>query len=265
MNPLESAQEAFIEAKLALGGHEVFSENGTRWCFSNRPAGINCCWKIEASESSLTPTIERILDTARVRKSPLDFLIFPTATPENLAKTLRRDWRMMGPMHLNGMTCPLKDTALPEQIEGIEIRELQGWRVDWKSHPLSSWVPKVQKADWWLLHKELQEAKGLKAITAEHQGRPAACACLFCHQGMGLITSVLTFEEFRGRGIGSAVIRACLASAKAQGCHTAGLLGHKKSSPLYERLGFKTEAIFSQLYYSKSKAETQPLFNASPL
>ncbi len=266
MTPLESAQAAFIEAKISLGGHERFEQNGTCWCLAQRPAGANVCWQIQAEEGTLVPTIEMILDSARVRKTGVDFLILPSCRPENLAKVLRKDWRMMGPMYLEGMTCDLVDLNLsPDQVPGDLVHEHPEWELDWKGHPLSWWVPKVQKADWWLLHKQLSESFGLKVFVAEVEGRPVSCASLFCHQGMGLITSVMTFEEHRGKGLGAAVMKACIRSAKEQGCRSAGLLGHKRSLDFYRRLGFKEEATYPVLYYSKTKAESQALFSSSPL
>lgn len=266
MKPLESAQAAFIEAKISLGGHERFEQNGTCWCLAHRPAGANVCWQIQAEDGHLVPAIEMVLDSARVRKTGVDFLILPSSRPENLAKVLRRDWRMMGPMYLEGMTIDLADLNF-QSDHGQEalVYELADWQQDWQGHPLSWWVPKVQKADWWLLHKQLNEAFGLKVFVAELEGRPVSCACLFCHEGMGLITSVMTFEEHRGKGLGAAVMKACMMSAKEQGCHSAGLLGHKKSLDFYHRLGFKAEETYPVLYYSKTKAETQPLFSSSPL
>lgn len=261
MTPLESAQAAFIEAKIALGDHEVFDQYGARWCFTQRPGGTSSCWQIDADEATLTPTIEMILDTARVRKSALDFLIFPSASPANLAKVLRRDWRMMGPMYLEGMTCDLASADLTSN--NPVAFELHDWDTAWQEQPLCWWASKAQKPDWWQIHKELHSSVGLKVFVADFDGRPSASACLFCHEGVGLITSVITATESRGRGLGSAVVQACMASASQQGCQWAGLLGHKRSLPFYKKLGFKTGSIFTQLYYSKVKAENQPLFSSS--
>ncbi len=261
MTHLESAQAAFIEAKISLGGHERFELDGTCWCLAQRPAGANICWQIKTSQDHLLPTIETILDAARARKTGLDFLILPSNKPENLAKVLRKDWRMMGPMYLQGMICDLDQTPLADDISGAVVYEQTDWDSDWKGHPLSWWAPKAQKADWWLLHRQLCQEFGLKVFVAEIEGKPASCACLFCHEGLGLITSVLTFEEHRKRGLGVAVMKACMASAKQQGCRSAGLLGHKRSLDFYRRLGFKDEEFYPVLYYSKTKAESQPLFN----
>lgn len=266
MTPLESAQAAFIEAKISLGGHDRFDHQGTLWCLSQRPAGANVCWLINADRSSLVPVIETVLDSARLRKSGMDFLISPSSQPADLASTLRKEWRMMGPMYLQGMTRSVSDLEpSSEPLPDVAVYWHTRWDSDFVEHPLSWWVPKAQKPDWWLLHQQMGEAFGLQVIVAEIQGRPASCAVLFCHHGMGLISSVVTLAEHRSRGLGGAVLQECMGRAKAAGCHSVGLLGHKRSLDFYRRLGFENEAAYPTLYYSKTKAENQPLFNSSPL
>ena len=54
-----------------------------------------------------------------------------------------------------------------------------------------------------------------------------------------VVAGVATVEPFRGRGFGTAITRAALAHAAANGCTSASLRSGPKSRPLYERLGFQ--------------------------
>lgn len=252
MTRLESAQAAMIEAKIHLGGHHRFEREGISWCFSSRPAGINVAWNPQLAEGSLTRVVEEILASARERRSCLDFLLFPSSTPTNLHLLLRREFRLMGPMYLPGMVLNLAQT-LP--TPGRPCRLRSNWKLlKGESHPLLRWTPKAQRNDWWLLHQQLAGEGCLHLWEAMHEGRPAACACSFLHEGHALITSVITEPDLRGLGFGASVMAACLDHAKRLGCDHAGLLTHKRAKAFYEKLGFQEEAMFSSLYFSKTRA-----------
>lgn len=252
MTRLEAAQAAMIEAKISLGGHELFERQGISWCFSSRPAGINLAWNPDLADDSMEEAVEEILEGARERKTSLNFLLFPSSSPEGLHLRLRRQWRLMGPMYLPAMVLDLR-RSLAEPAHPCVMR------TDWPfakgaSHPLLSWVPKAQKRDWWLLHQQLADQGSLHLWEAVHKGRPAACACSFIHAGHALITSVITDPDLRGLGLGASVMTACLSHARDLGCDEAGLLTHKRAQAFYERLGFKEEGMFSSLYFSKTRA-----------
>lgn len=247
-----------IEAKISLGGHERFERNGISWCFASRPAGINLAWNPALQEDSVGQAVDEILASASLRKSSLDFLLFPSSSPADLRLRLRRQWRLMGPMYLPGMVLSLGG-SLPEPAHACVLR------TDWalakgESHPLLRWVPKSQMKDWWLLHQQLAELGCLHLWEAFHQGRPAACACSFIHKGHALITSVITDPDLRGLGLGASVMAACLSHARELGGDEAGLLTHKRAQAFYESLGYKEEGMFSSFYYSKTRAASETCY-----
>lgn len=254
MTRLEAAQAAMIEAKISLGGHERFEREGIAWCFALRPAGINLAWRPTLQDDSVSAAVDEVLECARVRKSSINFLLFPSSTPEGLHLRLRRQWRLMGPMYLPGMAMDLRH-SLAEPSHPCEAR--RDWQLSkGASHPLMRWVPKAEKKDWWLLHQQLAEQGSLHVWEAMYEGRPAACACSFIHEGHALITSVITDPELRGLGLGASVMHACLQHSKELGCDEAGLLTHKRAKAFYEKLGFKEEGMFSSLYFSKTRASS---------
>lgn len=258
MTRLEAAQAAMIEAKIALGGHVRFQSGGCQWCFSDRPAGTSVAWAPRIEESELTPAIEEILDSARVRRQAIDILVFPSSVPAGLPLTLRRRWRFMGPMYLPGMILDLSE-RLPDPSHPTS--QISDWSLGPKEdHPLKWWVPKAQKEDWWKLHSELHSTGCLHLWESRYEGKPAACASSFIHEGFALITSVITLKEARGKGLGASVMRACLNHARELGCDQAGLLTHKRAKEFYLGLGFQEEGMFAAQYYSKVRAEKEALF-----
>ncbi len=54
-----------------------------------------------------------------------------------------------------------------------------------------------------------------------------------------VVCCLATPEPHRGRGLGTAVLRALLADAAARGCTSAALRSGPLSVPLYERFGFR--------------------------
>jgi GNAT superfamily N-acetyltransferase len=76
-------------------------------------------------------------------------------------------------------------------------------------------------------------------VIGEWAGEPVAAGGYFRVGSAAVVGGLATLEAHRGRGIGAAVARACLAHAAAAGCTWAVLRSGPKSVPLYERLGFR--------------------------
>ena len=56
---------------------------------------------------------------------------------------------------------------------------------------------------------------------------------------VGYLWGVYVEPSSRGRGLGAALVRACLGHLSARGCGRALLHAGEQSRPLYERLGFE--------------------------
>ena len=76
-------------------------------------------------------------------------------------------------------------------------------------------------------------------VLGEWAGESVAAGGYFRVGAAAVVGGLATLESHRGRGIGAAVARACLAHAAAAGCTSAVLRSGPKSVPLYERLGFR--------------------------
>ena len=77
--------------------------------------------------------------------------------------------------------------------------------------------------------------------------RPAGAGMLFCRGGMGGIYNMCTLPEFRGRGVATAILAACIAEAQRRGCTQVGLTPTAMGRPLYERLGFRE--VYQERYF----------------
>jgi GNAT superfamily N-acetyltransferase len=82
-----------------------------------------------------------------------------------------------------------------------------------------------------------------------NSGIPVAALELFFseHQTAGIF-NLSTLQEYRGRGIGTALISYALDEAKKQGYTYAALQASEEGLRIYERLGFVTETYFYELH-----------------
>jgi GNAT superfamily N-acetyltransferase len=81
---------------------------------------------------------------------------------------------------------------------------------------------------------------GARFFVADVDGQPASVCELYVLGDVAQVEDVNTIEEFRGRGLGSAVVLAAAAAARARGCDVVFLIADDADWPkdLYTRLGF---------------------------
>ncbi len=79
------------------------------------------------------------------------------------------------------------------------------------------------------------------AFKAEVDGRPVGTAAALAFDQVAWIHSVIVLRDFRHRGIGEALMRACLAFVERRGVPTTKLDSVEGVEPFYARLGFREE------------------------
>lgn len=82
-------------------------------------------------------------------------------------------------------------------------------------------------------------------------GRPVAAGRLACIEGVGEITSIETLEDFRRRGIGTAMTWATIAEARQRGCMAITLTATELGYPVYLRMGFRPICSYRTYLYSR--------------
>lgn len=118
------------------------------------------------------------------------------------------------------------------------IAESFGRRVDVESDEAAAQVVGFREV--------LEREAGARFFVADVEGRPASVCELYAIDSVGQIESVNTLEEFRGRGLGSAVVLAAARSARERGCDLVFLVADDDDWPkeLYARLGFDAVSWF---------------------
>ncbi len=92
----------------------------------------------------------------------------------------------------------------------------------------------------------LERVAGARFFVADVDGRPASVCESYALDSVAQIESVNTLEEFRGRGLASAVVLAAARSARGLGCDLVFLVADDDDWPkqLYARLGFDAVSRF---------------------
>jgi GNAT superfamily N-acetyltransferase len=85
----------------------------------------------------------------------------------------------------------------------------------------------------------LEETAPLRHYVGLAQEKPVATASVFYGTGVAGIYFVYTADEFRGQGLGTALVQQTLADARQRGYEIAILHSSKMGYSVYSRLGFK--------------------------
>lgn len=145
-----------------------------------------------------------------------------------------------------------------EQSVAIEIAapEEDGLLADfYHRHWLDMGLPAEEVAPDWRAQAldfiaAARRENGFTGFVARRAGQPLGGAC--CHHvarayprfrasdaaRTGYVWGLYVVPACRGRGIGTALVRACLDHLAAQGCGRVLLHSGDRSRPVYERLGF---------------------------
>ena len=101
-----------------------------------------------------------------------------------------------------------------------------------------------QQASWNQTEADWQRVLSLEpdgCFVAEVDGRPVGTTATSVFDSIGWLAMVLVDEAFRGRGIGTQLMRHALAYLDGRGVRTARLDATPLGRPLYEKLGFVAE------------------------
>ena len=97
--------------------------------------------------------------------------------------------------------------------------------------------PTIEQFVRW--EREILAPAGKRWFSVELDREPAGFAALAVHEGTGYVDNVVTFHEFRRRGVATALMRRIVREATAAACNRLFLLADDPGPiGLYERLGF---------------------------
>lgn len=253
MTAVETNQLALAEEKFKLPGHTMFRAPDALWGYASRPAGQNVVTGCFFEPDEVRDRVEHILRDYQDAGSHANWFFGPSATPD-LAKILRRERRLMGPVYLPAMEMDLSAGPWLEPKSGVYAEMVEDWdALEEEGYPAAEWYPKAARSDVAVFARELNEAGISKYFVAYVDGFVAASCMLFMHHGIAGIYDVVTKPTMRGRGAATAAILAAHSRAIDLGCQRAILQSHKKACGLYERIGYREVGMYISMYYSRPR------------
>jgi ribosomal protein S18 acetylase RimI-like enzyme len=189
--------------------------------------------------------------------------VWAAATPRNLARARAffgaqpfnwlleegRDGSLLAaagapePEAIPEMVLPLREAPAWEPPRGIELARAES---DLEFREWSAIVSRtfgLEPENTRAFFRALQRTAGFIPFLARIDRQPAGTAMVFPGATGAGIFAVATREEYRRRGLGSALTRACLREARTGGGEWAVLYSSPEGRPLYERLGFRPAQV----------------------
>jgi predicted N-acetyltransferase YhbS len=179
--------------------------------------------------------------------------ISPSATPDNLAELLKarklrcRQYFPAMLRHLSAATRALERPA------GLEIRRVESIdEFERVPHPaIGPLTTPLRRAALQRI-AALIDARQARSVmfVAWRDGQPVGSSELFLGSACAGLHSLTVPEQYRQRGIGTALVEHTCAEAVLRGASTIVLLASSDGRPLYERCGFGAVARFGYWYRS---------------
>jgi len=233
---LESNQAEWLRHKAALPWAKVHDEGDVLRVFAEPGRGWprNLVAHARFSSESAYQRVGEILAVHLERKASCIWLVGPLTTPADLGQHLRaHGFRCTA--HDAGMACELQtrreSSPCPDKIVIQLVDEPQSLV------PLNTKLRKVRHDGHLLLARA--EPKQIWNFVASCDGRPVGETTLFTGAGVAGVYDVTVLEEFRRRGIATALLVAALDHARELGLSIAILGATWMGQGMYARVGFR--------------------------
>jgi ribosomal protein S18 acetylase RimI-like enzyme len=146
------------------------------------------------------------------------------------------------------------DTAMrfegdPSIEPGLDVVEIVDpdpvfWEAQRRILPEFDVVDPATIEQFLVWEREILAPAGKRWFSVEIEHEPAGFAALLTHAGTAYVDNVVTFREFRRRGVATALMRRIVREAHAAGCDALFLLADDPGPiRLYERLGFRDAGL----------------------
>jgi GNAT superfamily N-acetyltransferase len=239
---IENSTAAWLRATGRVPGVELHQDPDAVWILLPVPGWSNC-----GTYLRFTPqTVEHRLDEIANRYADADrangFWVADCAAPSDLTAHLRRrNYRCR--KRFPAMACDLRQPPMPfDAPKGIRIELVADLsRFGPKNPhpsigPITTHIRRFQlRADQ---HQAAENPRQVFQYFAWDGDRPVGAATVLASEGAAGIHDVVVKDTERGRGIGTALVHACLNHGRDSGCDTAMLISTGMGESLYRRCGF---------------------------
>lgn len=240
---IERSTAAWLRASGSVPGVELHDDPDALWVLLPVPG-----WSNVGTLLRFTPdTVERRLDQIADRYSDAGrangFWVADCATPADLTHHLRaRNYRCR--KHFPAMAYDLREApATFEAPEGVGVELVTDLSRFGPKDPHPSIGPITTDIRRFSLRTDKHQLAEAPRVVFQYfawEGdRPLGAASVVTSDGVAGVHDVVVRETDRGRGIGTALVHACLTHGRDAGCETAMLISTGMGESLYRRCGFR--------------------------
>lgn len=195
--------------------------------------------------------IEEAIAYFNRRNVPFSWWVGPTSTPRDLGARLIAH----GLIHAEDETGMVLDLHGLDDgdhaVAGVVVRQARSPTevADLAGVVAANWDPPDQEVVRTYERAApilLAPSSPFRLWIAYRDGEPVAACEAFLGEGVAGIYAVVTRSAYRRQGIGTAVTRAALRHARAEGYRVAALQASGQGQRIYERIGFTTCGLFRE-------------------
>ena len=253
---VERSTAEWLRVTGRVPGVELHEDPDALWIVLPVPGWSNCGTLLRFTPDTVERRLDEIADHYADAGRANGFWVAGCAAPEDLTNHLRaRNYRCR--KRFPAMACDLRRTPEPfEAPAGIRIELVTnlsrfGPKVPHPSiGPITTDIRRFQlRADQYQLS---ESPRRVFQYFAWENDRPLGAATVVPSEGTAGVHDVVVKETERGRGIGTALVHACLAHGSASGCDTAILISTGMGENLYRRCGFREVCRVGYWYRGKA-------------
>lgn len=240
---IERSTAEWLRATGRVPGVELHDGPDAVWIIPPVPGWWNCGTLLRFTSNNVERRLDEIANHYANAGRANGFWIAGCATPNDLTARLRtRNYRCR--KRFPAMACDLRQPSPPCEVpNGIRIEKVTNLSRFGPKEPHPSIGPITTDIRRFQLEVDrFQIAETPRRVIqyfAWEGERPLGAAVVLAASGIAGIHDVVVKETERGRGIGSALVHACLAHGRESGCEAAMLISTGMGESLYRRCGFR--------------------------
>lgn len=241
-------------AEAVVPGVEVHADRDVTWVVHPGHVWRNAGVMVRFSDKTAADRLDMMVDRYRRHRRGMGLWISPAATPPDLTGWLHSR-RMRCRKHFPAMVRTLSDPVTPTRgPSGLTIRKVRDLD-EFASTP----HPAIGPPTTTLRRAALVRLRALVTASSQQimpfvaylKGEPVGASELFI--GSGRVAGLIGFsvlDEYRGRGIGAALLEHTCHEASSHGATIMALIATSEGERLYTRRGFVEVGRFGYWYRS---------------
>jgi GNAT superfamily N-acetyltransferase len=249
---VERHHAEWFAAEAFVAGTEVHSDRDVMWLVHPVEAWRNSGIMVRLSASTASRRLDTLVARYQKHGRGMALWISPSATPDNLAELLKAR-KLRCRQHFPAMLRHLSASTRALERPGLEIRRVESIdEFERTPHPAIGPITTPLRRAALQRIAALIDARRARSVmfVAWSNGQPVGSSELFLGSECAGLHSMSVPEQYRHRGIGTALVEHTCAEAVRRGASTIVLLASSDGRPLYERCGFSEVARFRYWYRS---------------